>query len=374
MHMTGSMRSGVVCGACIAIAVLLIALALAGATPASTSREDNGREWGPLHYPFDQPPCWSADGALLYFGTNRIKRGVQPYLATFCLDMTTAQMHRVSPRGYYYPRLCPGGRQLLVVGDVLKDDDIMGAFQLDLQTGGIVRVQLGRREYQDLAPGPTEREVLFARLAATRRTPDIFALRFAEDGTIEKEWCILRDTEWIRFPSLSPDGRLLAYMTDSDPLERTYVAVLKVARYEDGKPACSFRLPPNGMRATLPRWFSDSRRIMLEAPQGPLIVDTTTGKAQDYRAYLRAQGKCADERIAAFNGGVPCPDGSDRVAFTVSCLKSNGERGIYLAVMDFDGGNFRQLTFDEPSDVPYPWREVQRPFLLERATELTRGE
>jgi len=332
-----------------------------------THDDEEGAQDGPRIAVADARPAWSPGGEVLYFTTTR--PGWGPF-AVGAVSADAKAVRLVTPQGYDTPAVSSDGGNLLVVSLYLHMYKGGTNYCLvDVETGRMRQVGSPRREYSDLAFGRSKGELVFARRAGSRQHPDIYALRLGANGEVEEEWNVLRDSEYAMRPVVSPDRKWLCYAL----MEGPSAYALKVCRWE-GKQAEQLRLLGRFEDLGTIHWMADSKRVFVHTRPGPLIIDIAGGERVDYKQYLQDQGKLDRELLQRTVEFAPSVDGSGRVACGLSYVTEDDLYFHYLAVMDFDGGNFRFLTREAPKMLPYPFKEVQQEFSVVDALKLVNPE
>jgi len=345
-----------------ALALSACVFLLAEPSGHSQSQDDQGRG-GVVVAPDDHSPCWAPGGDTVYFTSSRGRLDNEAGYAVFAVQADGTRLRRVSPWGFELPNVSPSGSRLLVLDLAcsMRNRRVCWCL-LDLGSGRITRLDTGaKRGYSHLTFGASDTVLVFARKAGSRPTADIYALEVAlESGTIVREWNVLRDEAPADRPEWSPDGSKVAYVADphylGDTLEQYAVRVQLVAGDEQRNEVLR---APVGDHVSSIRWFADSRRLLVCTRLHWWIVDTATAQASDYRALLLDAGNLTQSTIDELRGPAPCLDGSDRILVSIARRKGAKRIGHYVAVMDFDGSSFRQITFDDDGTTPYVFPKQQ---------------
>jgi hypothetical protein len=85
------------------------------------------------------------------------------------------------------------------------------------------------------------------------------------------------------------------------------------------------------------------------------VADVDTKEVIDYAAYIERSGKLERGLFRSLRWFTPNPRDANRMACVVRRPKGENAFGQYVAVMDFDGGNFRQITTDGPDNIPFAY-------------------
>jgi WD40 repeat protein len=208
----------------------------------------------------------AADGALLYVSVSRGNELEQ----LVWLDRTGHTVETIgNPRPTISdPTLSPDGKRVAFAAQEADNVDI---WVQDLSRGGAMRVTSGPEPEVEPAWSPRGDLLAFARVPRTNALQARIFARNVDEGTGE------RDLVEGRMPSLSPDGRLLVFMSPD--------VMLKVARLPDGSgPATPVDWTP----------ASKNERGGEVSPDGRLLayVSAESGRPEVYlRGFPDGQGR-----------------------------------------------------------------------------------
>jgi Tol biopolymer transport system component len=210
-------------------------------------------------------PAFSPDGKYLAYACSRAP--IYGYSGRNILrirSLETGQDRELSTEfsSIHYPRWLPDGRFMLITG---IDDSGMGIYKLDTQTWAMklllrdARVNLLGNE-----PSPAGKGFFYAR---REKQKDLCRILFRDfEKGDEKE--LYRGPVAESFAvSLSPDGRLLAF------LNRTNPRVLRVIPADGGEPRELFRFEGVGDANIGMAWTPDGKYILFSKP-----LDQEAGK------------------------------------------------------------------------------------------------
>ncbi len=345
---------------------MLVTLAVIDSRQNASAEDDR---FAPRHSPSDTRPHWALGTDTIVFSSTRQAEVERRLEAVFTVDLDDpTSIRRISPRGYSLLDVREGQALVWDSGAWLLTKK-SHYYRMDVRSGQIVPLQLDSSGCDALAFGPTSDLLVFERRAASRSTTDSYATELnARTGGIQRQWCVFRDPSPATNPCWSQDGKTIAYIANphyfGDDLENYEVRLL---RLDDGEwTATTFEtvfVADERDRISRLRWLSDNRRLLLYGYPPVRVLDTETGDITDYQDFLRDQGHLSDELIRSVGWATPKLDGSDCIVRTWGQRKSDDLIGIYLAVMNFDGSDFRQITFDHQVPVPYPFEELHRRLL-----------
>ena len=331
-----------------AIILLLGAVGLACVPAQATHDDEAGALDGPKYSPYDEDPIWANRDTMLFI-SGRPCAGEPKGVAVFAVGVDGADLRRVSPRGYYCMRAsCRSPLAIVWSFDIAAN--ITHTCLLDLQSGKLTQLVL-RFDAASLLFGASDDELLCEAYGRTGGT-SLRGVRVDGTGHVRAQWPLLASDRHATHPSISPDGKRLAYVQQAET-GRCQIMVCPLLGTSVGA-ATSVRSVEEGSVSYY--WLADSQRILHYTHAGQWITNVDTGTTQDYGVYLKEQGKLPPTVVGHVTSLTPNPFDTNRMACRVSHQKGPGLIGVYIAVMDFDGGNFRQLTFETPeAGIPYAY-------------------
>lgn len=202
------------------------------------------------------------------------------------LDLETGVPNRITfePLDLFLGSWAPHGRSVIVARPTQGPPDI---FEIDLAGGREPRALLA-------APGvqlpqhwsPADDLIAYLELWPDSADQRDVWLMSTDGGTTRR----LRDTPANTFDArFSPDGRLLAYVSDESGEPEIYVTTPSSA----SQPR---RLSRSG--GFLPRWRGDGRELFFLQPDGMLMVVDPNAEASQPRPLFRVEGITAADRYS----------------------------------------------------------------------------
>jgi TolB protein len=205
---------------------------------------------------------------------------------------------------------------------------LVGAALAAMLLSSVAAAAPGAKSGNDSFPGGNG-QIVFSSLAVKNGPYDLYLMR--PDGTKRRR--ITRGRAWERYPSWSPDGKWLAYISDrSKPgNERAYEIYV---------------IRPNGTglrRVTHDRWIDDQ---LAWSPNGKQLIFSSYRASRTYGLAVINLNGTGFRRLTRGLEEMPAwsPDGK-----TIAYVRHNfgaGPSGITeIWLMNPDGSNRRQLTF-----------------------------
>ena len=335
----------------IGMVVLLVGAVVLGCVPEQGLESDQSGEGPIIHYsPSDSEPRWISEDTIL-FVSGRVSAPGTSGAAVYVVGTDGTSLRRLSPRCCCRADVSPDGRYVLLDPGGGEPTRL-----LDLRTGHIADYRLPRAPYCKCF-GATSDDIFYVTPSDDpSENSTIWAGKLGSDGLVRGERKLASVPPPAQLLRSSPDGKRLSCFAFSASLE--FSLMVGPAATADMKQVLKLKNP--GARLPALVWLADSRRILYQ-DDGAHIANVTTGETFDYEAYLRQQGKLAPGLLDSMAHFAPDPRNAQRMACTVSRKKGKDKEGnklvgVYVAVMDFDGGNFRQLTFETPeAGIPYAY-------------------
>lgn len=313
--------------------------------------------------PEDRWPRWSLDGRTIYFTSNRGLGEQDHGVAVFAVSSDGLHVRRITPWGYGNPSQLVSRRLLIV--RAFASRSTASHYLLDVTTGQMLPIAV--RSERSMAFGHSEGELLVAMGADEGEAEGIYRFDLRDDGTVSGRKRLWRgDPGWGEL-AVSPDGNRVA-------TSNLFIGVVDISK---GREIRSFSPPlddtTNGWIGFFgdPLWLGNSSRLVACGPSGPVLCDVATGEVMvpDQQRMAAPPGwrrpwtellERDPEPPSPETHWVPCPDGSDRMVFEVARRRGPDMYGLYLAVANLDGSDYRQITTNRPRRVPYVFEREQK--------------
>ena len=273
-------------------------------------------------------PVWSADGAWLYFASDR---SGSMSLWRLRIDEASGQV-----RGEPEPVATPSswsampspsrdGKRMLYVSDGSESNVVKMAF--DPEAGKVagppVAVTQGSRMVRSVSVSPDERWITFQAVAPRE---DVFVARSDGSGLLR----LTDDLHKDRLPRWSPDGRRIAFYSNRSGRWEIWII------QGDGSGLHQVTRTA-GPSVTTPIWSPDGRRLIVGlGGLGSGLIDLSRPLAERAPRPLPAM-----EGGRRFNAGSWSPDGK-WLAGTAQEMNSPPAPGIHL--YSLETGRYRRLT------------------------------
>ncbi|MBI3697316.1 MAG: PD40 domain-containing protein [Acidobacteria bacterium] len=245
-------------------------------------------------------PDWSRDGKYLAYLSSRqgVLNSRQGALILAIRSVETGDTRELRLKLDYlnYLRWAPDGRSLAVSGTDLKGRQ--GIYRIDAQSGEASPIALRPpgEPFLWIWPewAPDGKRIFY-------RRDQVLAERDLASGD-ERE---LPHGEKVRWPSMAPDGRYLAFWNRDTTAKEWWVSILPL---EGGQPRELFRgyISQPGRGRHVPSWTPDSRFVLFPVDTGAWLVPVAGGQPRKIDlglASVAALRVHPDGRQVAFTAG-----------------------------------------------------------------------